>query len=136
MLMTDHTSPPQLDQTSSSALLQWKQPHDNGANITNYVLEVTGTTTFTVNVPASIKNSMDFLDSHDFDDEYSMDDDVSSHFSSHDDERSKASLESRSHDYMEHEVTGLQADTAYRYFSVFLNHSNVVLYSDIMHCVE
>ena len=78
------------------------------------MLEVTGPTTFSVTVPATSK-SVDSSVCHDYDDDYSVDDDVSSHLSSHDDERSKASPENRSHDYMEHEVSGLLADTAYRF---------------------
>ena len=103
-----------MDQTSSSALLQWKHPHDNGANITHYVLEVAGATTFTITVP--IAANSDCHDDHaDDEDGMSVDDDVSSHYCCHDDDRSKTSVESRSHEFMEHEVTGLLADTAYRY---------------------
>ena len=94
--------------------MQWKHPNDNGANIINYVLEVTGPTTFSVAVPVTPK-SIDGSDSHDYDDERSVDDDdVSSHLSSHDGDKFKAMPESRSHEYMEHEIPGLLADTAYR----------------------
>eukprot|EP00795_Rhopilema_esculentum_P016377 gene16377-7779_t len=104
-----------LDQTSSSALLQWKHPHDNGATITQYVLEVTGGTNFSVTVPVAMQSTTDLSERASVDDDdASLDDDVGSHFSFRDDERSKASNESRSQEYMEHEVAGLLADTAYR----------------------
>ena len=83
------------------------------------MLEVTGATTFNLSVPVVTKTNADTFEQPDYDDENSIDDDVSSHFSSHDDERSKASSENRSNEFMEYEVTGLLADTAYRYV-VFL----------------
>lgn len=112
-----------LNQTSNSALLQWKHPNDNGANISNYILEVTGPSTFNVAVPVTSR-SIDGSDCHDDDggdgdgtsgDDYPFDDDISSHLSSHDGEKVKTFPDNRRHDYMEHEVSGLLADTAYRF---------------------
>ncbi len=97
----------QLNQTSGSALLQWKHPNDNGAAILHYVLEVTGTATSTLTVPLTTSN-----DSCSEFDELSMDDDSSSLFSSHEGDRPKS--ENQNREFMEYDVTGLLADTAYR----------------------
>ena len=96
------------------------------------MLEVTGPTTFSVTVPVTSK-SVDSSVCHDYDDGFSVDDDVSSHLSSHDDDRVKASAENRSHDYMDHEVNGLLADTAYRfvYLSTLMVRGTVYLYMNV-----
>ena len=84
---------------------------------------MTGSSSFNVTVPVASR-SIDGSECHDDDDNdadgagsdnYPFDDDISSHLSSHDDEKVKMLPDNRRHDYMEHEVSGLLADTAYRF---------------------
>lgn len=96
-----------LDQTSGSASLQWKHPDNHGASISHYTLEISATNTSTLTVPVTTKP-----ETHSEDEEALADDDsVRLHAS---EDPATPPKDTREQEFMEYDVTGLLADTAYR----------------------
>ena len=121
--------PLQIEQTSSSALIQWKHPNNHGERINEYNIEVMGLVTSLVNVkrpdlPVFFDNSVSrdasvIGDARDSDDDSDSDDDEEGQSELEvveDTEGSSSASSNRfSEDTMEHRLTGLTADASFRF---------------------